>query len=1000
MISRIYVILRNGASRMDSYLIDSKLTRKDIVKLAEMLTNPILEKYFIDESPKVGNFSFAIEVGFLPGVTDNVGHTVKETALDLLHLDKSENFNVYSSRIFLVKKSKVEAEKFALTLYNPLIERVFIAPIKNPARNATYNVAGEGQINLPTKIPKVILKKRRPVRDVSLDVPNEELIRIGKEGIMDEDGKRRGPLALDLSSMLTIKKYFAKLKRNPTDIELESLAQTWSEHCKHTIFANPIDNIKDGNIVDGLYKTYIKGATNLIRKEKQKKGEDFCISVFEDNSGGIIFDKDYLITHKVETHNSPSALDPFGGAITGIGGVNRDTIGFGLGAKPVANTYGFCFGYPEDKRNFFRDKNLTQPMLPSKRIMEGVIKGINVGGNCSGIPTLSGFVKFDDRYRGKPLVFAGTVGLIPRNLPASGGSRERLSHIKKAKIGDLIVVVGGRVGLDGIHGATFSSVMMDAGSPATAVQIGDPITQKKLSDAIVKEARDMNLYNSITDNGAGGLSCSVAEMAKEVCLPAGRQGGAKVCLEKVPLKYPGLRPWEIWISESQERMTLSVPKKKWLTFQKLMASRGVEATAIGEFTNSKKCIVNYKGKEIMNLDMEFLHNGLPKQQLVTLPYFHTNFEPKIPKNLSQTKVLEKLLGNINISGFAFISEQYDHEVQASSVLKPLSGRGRINTDAQVFKPVLSSNKGVVLSYGVYPSYGDINTYHMVACALDTALRNIISAGGTLSHLAILDNFCWCSSYDERRLRELVDSVKACYDYAVGYGTPFISGKDSMFNDFKGYDENGNSVVISIPPTLLISAISVMPDLNKTVSPEFKNAGDIIYLLGETNDELGGGEYYKMLAKKEGNNNIGNNVPKVDWKKNLKTYIALEKAIQKELLTSSLSVTGGGLGIALAKACVGGMLGCKISINEINGSKASVLSIDAKLFSESQGRVLVSVLLKNKSAFEKIMKDIPHAKLGTVSKDGKVVIMEGKRKIVESSVKKLHDIYHKFSNKMQ
>src|SRR3989344_3524877 len=700
MISRIYVILRNGASRMDSYLIDSKLTRKDIVKLAEMLTNPILEKYFIDESPKVGNFSFAIEVGFLPGVTDNVGHTVKETALDLLHLDKSENFNVYSSRIFLVKKSKVEAEKFALTLYNPLIERVFIAPIKNPARNATYNVAGEGQINLPTKIPKVILKKRRPVRDVSLDVPNEELIRIGKEGIMDEDGKRRGPLALDLSSMLTIKKYFAKLKRNPTDIELESLAQTWSEHCKHTIFANPIDNIKDGNVVDGLYKTYIKGATNLIRKEKQKKGEDFCISVFEDNSGGIIFDKDYLITHKVETHNSPSALDPFGGAITGIGGVNRDTIGFGLGAKPVANTYGFCFGYPEDERKFFKDKNRTQQMLSHKRIIDGVIKGINVGGNCSGIPTLSGFIKFDDRYRAKPLVFAGTVGLIPRKINGHP------SHIKSAKAGDYVVMVGGRVGLDGIHGATFSSVVMDSNSPATAVQIGDPITQKKLSDAIVKEARDMKLYSSITDNGAGGLSCSVAEMAKECGGARGKQGGAKVFLDKVPLKYPGLQPWEIWISESQERMTLSVPKNKWGAFQKLMQSRGVEATVIGEFTNSPKVVVNYQGKKIVDLDMEFLHNGLPKQHLYTEA---TSPQPSPERRVSSfpfqgkagdevyTKTLEDLLADKNISGFSFISEQYDHEVQASSVLKPLSGTGRINTDAQVFHPVLNSNKGVVLS---------------------------------------------------------------------------------------------------------------------------------------------------------------------------------------------------------------------------------------------------------------------------------------------------------------
>lgn len=551
-------------------------------------------------------------------------------------------------------------------------------------------------------------------------------------------------------------------------------------------------------------------------------------------------------------------------------------------------------------------------------------------------------------------------------------------------------MLGGRVGADGIHGATFSSVVLDSTSPATAVQIGDPITQKKLSDAIVKEARDMNLYTSITDNGAGGLSCSVAEMAKEC-------GGAIVDIEKVPLKYPGLKPWEIWISESQERMTLSVPKNKWEKFHKLMESRGVEATIIGKFTNSGKCVVQYRGKKIMDISMEFLHNGLPEHRLTTSPYSHIYSEPKMPAGLSRTKIFEDLLGVMNLNGFSFISEQYDHEVQASSVLKPLSGRGRINTDAQVFRPVLSSNKAVVLSSGVYPSYSDINTYNMAACALDTAIRNAIACGGTLSHLAILDNFCWCSSFDKTRLAELVDSVKACYDYAVGYGTPFISGKDSMFNDFKGYGEKGNPVAISIPPTLLISAVGVIKDIYKTISPEFKNIGDTIYLLGETNDELGASEYYKYLAKQENNNAIGNNVPKVNLEKNKKTYATLEKAINKELVASSISLTSGGLAIALAKACIGGMLGCKVMIKNLPGNSAS---IDVKLFSESQGRILISVSPKNILAFEKIMKNIFCIKLGKTTKDGKVIIMDGENKVVETNVKKLHTIYHSFSQKMK
>ncbi|HEY4513084.1 MAG TPA: phosphoribosylformylglycinamidine synthase subunit PurL [Candidatus Paceibacterota bacterium] len=970
MISRIYVAQKNKADFIDSYLITHKFSRDKLTKIGKALTNPTIEEFSIDKfpsavlraRPKTESFRYAIEIGFKPGVTDNIGHTTEETICDLFEIKQTPDLAVYTSRIHLVSGSKniAEAEKLALSLHNPLIERSYVASYGEIKKNG-----------LPSKAPVVTLQKHTPVIKVPLSSKEpEELKTIGTMGIADEDGKRRGPLALDLASMKTIQAHFMELKREPTDIEIEALAQTWSEHCKHTIFANPIDDIKEG-----LYKTYIKGATNLIRKQKGKK--DFCVSVFSDNSGGIIFDKNYLITHKVETHNSPSALDPFGGAITGIVGVNRDTIGFGLGAKPVANVYGFCFGYPEDETKYFRDKDLTQMMLPPKRIMNGVIKGINTGGNCSGIPTLSGFIKFDDRYRGKPLVFAGTVGLIPRTVNG------KLSHLKKAKAGDYVVVIGGKVGLDGIHGATFSSVATDSNSPAAAVQIGDPITQKKVSDAIVKEARDMNLYNSITDDGAGGISCSVAEMAKEC-------GGAKVDLEKVPLKYPGLRPWEIWISESQERMTLAVPKKKWKAFRELMQKRGVETTVIGEFTKSKNCVVYFKGEKIMDIDMEFLHNGLPKHQLVTTPVFNRHPEPDLEPKKLYTEDLEKLLSTKNICGFSFISRQYDHEVQASSVLKPLSGRGLINTDAQVFRPVLNSDKGAVLTSATYPSYGDISTYDMSACAIDTAIRNTIAAGGTLSHLAILDNFCWCSSDDPKRLYELVEAVKACYDTAVGYGTPFISGKDSMFNDFKGYDENGKPVNISVPPTLLISAIGVMPDFYKTVSPEFKNEGDVIYLLGETNEELGGGEYFKMLGF------VGNNVPKVNLKKNIKTYTVLEKAIAKELLSSAMSVTSGGLAIALAKASVGGMTGCEVSIKNIPGTASSV---QGKLFSESQGRVVVSVPRNNTAAFETLIKNIPYAKLGYVSKKEKFVISE-KNKVVETTVKNLYKAYHKFSESMK
>ena len=379
-----------------------------------------------------------------------------------------------------------------------------------------------------------------------------------------------------------------------------------------------------------------------------------------DNSGAIKFDDKYLITHKVETHNTPSALDPFGGSITGIVGVNRDTIGFGLGAKPVANFYGFCLADPKKDISLYKDSNLTQKMLSSRRIMDGVIEGVNSGGNCSGIPTPQGFLFFDERYRGKPLVFVGTVGLIPQKI------KNKLSYIKKAKTGDYIVMIGGRVGKDGIHGATFSSEALHSGSPVTAVQIGDPITQKKLSDAIVKEARNMLLYNSITDNGAGGLSCSVAEMAKE-------SGGCVVDLEKVPLKYSGLAPWEIWVSESQERMTLAVPLKNWKKFADLMEKRGVEATVIGEFTNSGKCVVRYNKKTIMDIDMQFLHNGLPKKILRTKYNPVQNREPIITQKNDYTKDLLVMLERQNIASYEFITDQYDYLVQGELVFSPLEG---------------------------------------------------------------------------------------------------------------------------------------------------------------------------------------------------------------------------------------------------------------------------------------------------------------------------------------
>ncbi|MDO8658385.1 MAG: phosphoribosylformylglycinamidine synthase subunit PurL [Candidatus Levybacteria bacterium] len=955
----------------DTYTINKRLNDKQLEQVANALTNPVNQTAYINSSNystviparrfeeasplggkagiqndhyidshfhgnDKGKFDFAIETGYLPGVTDNIANTTKEIIEDLLKIKFSTEDGVYSTKLIFTKGAllKIDIDRIAESLINPLIQRVHIKDF-----NQFKKDKGMDKI-----VPAVSLTEKISVDNVNLNIDDEELVKIGKSGIQNKDGSRRGPLALDLTYMKTIQAHFKKLKKNPTDIELESIAQTWSEHCKHTIFADPVDEIKTG-----LFKECIKKATEEIRKKKGK--QDFCVSVFTDNSGAIEFDKDYLITHKVETHNSPSALDPYGGAITGIVGVNRDTIGFGLGAKPILNIYGYCVADPKIKKELYKNSDLSQKMLSPRRILDGVIEGVNSGGNCSGIPTPQGFVYFDERYQGKPLVFVGTLGLIPKKI------KGKKSYIKKAKPGDFIVMIGGRVGQDGIHGATFSSEALNQGSPAAAVQIGDPITQKKLSDALIKEARGLNLYNSITDDGAGGLSCSVAEMAKE-------SGGCIVNLEKVPLKYPGLEPWQIWISESQERMTLAVSKNKWKKFHDLLKRRGVEATIIGIFTNSGNCVVFYKEKKIMDIDMKFLHDGLPQRPMKTQKIEVLNTNTKIPAPENLTEILLKMISRPNIASFEFISKQYDYEVQGSSILKPLAGRGRINTDTTVIKPLPDSQKGVIISQGFYPSYSDIDPYSMAASSIDTAIRNIVAAGGNIEKIALLDNFCWCSPDDPKRLWQLKEAARACFDLAVEFETPFISGKDSMYNDFKGFDQKGNPIKISIPPTLLISSIGIIDDIFKTVSIDAKFAGDLIYVLGETNEEMGGSEYLGLIKYRD------SEVPKVDASKNIKLYKAFYNCVNKNLIASSISINRGGLGVSLLKMAMSGMLGIEISLEKLKGNAKRP---DFALFSENQGRIIVTVSPKNKTSFEKEMKEQNFSLIGKVTENNFILI---------------------------
>ena len=932
------------------YTIKYNFSEGQINKIANSLHNKVVEKTRINE-PIEKKFDWALELGFLPGVTDNVANTTTEIINDLFKVNIGLS-KVFSSKVLFLsgKLTKKDIENIANELVNILIERYHIKDFKDFEKDSGMDYI----------VPEVKLEQGQEVLEVDLKLSDKELLELGKKGIPD-NGQRRGPLALSLENLKAIRDYYKKENRKPTDIEIESIAQTWSEHCKHTIFASELDEIKEG-----IFKKYIKGATKKIRKKLGKK--DFCVSVFKDNSGGIIFDKDYLVTDKAETHNSPSALDPYGGAITGIVGVNRDTIGFGLGALPIVNKYGYCVGRPEDKKTIFRAKNRQNPSLPPRRILDGVVSGVNAGGNCSGIPTPTGFVYFDDNYKGKPLIFVGTIGLIPRKLPDG-----RLSHEKKALPDDNIVMIGGRVGKDGIHGATFSSEAMDSGSPATAVQIGDPITQKKFSDAIVKEARDKGLYSSITDNGAGGLSCSVAEMAEEC-------GGFVVNLEKVLLKYPGLQPWETWISESQERMTLAVPDDNIKEFQDLMKRRGVESTIIGKFNDSNRAVVKLNGKEIFNLDMDFLHQGLCEAKLKTKPYPYTKKEPEI-KVVKQQELFEKILGSHNICSYEFISKQYDHEVQHNSTIKPLIGKGRVNGLASVVKPLLDSKKGLVISQTLYPRLSEINCYDMAACAIDTAIRNAIACGGDVNHLALMDNFCWCSSDEPERLAQLKDAAKACYDYTTIYKTPLISGKDSMFNDFKGFDGSNKPIKISVLPTLMISSLGVIDDVNDAMTMDFKISGDLVYAVGKTKDECGASEFYNVF------NEIGAKSPKVDAKKARKLYEKIFKI--KNLLSSCASVEKGGLLVALAKMSIAGQLGVEVDFGNVLAGKD--LALEKIFYSETQSRFVVTINPKDKNKFEKEMEGFDISEIGVV-KEGKFTIKNNDEKIIDSNIKNLDKIY--------
>ena len=929
------------------FLIQGSLTHEDLARLtSDLLVEPVVERCEFalvgseSLSQPMGKLTNLLHVLPLPGVTDP---QAESALMAMRHL----GFPVDVVRTFKKFWTSALSETDQNLLHgkilcNDSIEMIVVGKLE----------LDELQLGQAYEFSK---------RDIPLtDLPDEALMKISQDWT----------LSLSLIEMHTIRDHFETLGRAPTDIELESIAQTWSEHCSHKTLAGRI-SYRDENgerQFENMLKETIFSATMQIRADLGES--DWCVSVFKDNAGIVEFDDSYNIAFKVETHNRPSALEPYGGANTGIGGVIRDTLGTGLGAKPICNTDVFCFASPDTPY-----EELPPGVMHPRRIMKGVVSGVRDYGNRMGIPTVNGAVFFDERYVGNPLVFCGNVGLIPKE-----------KSFKEVQPNDLIVSIGGKTGRDGIHGATFSSAELTESSDITsggAVQIGNAITEKMLMDVLLI-ARDRELYSSVTDCGAGGYSSAVGEMGEEL--------GAEVWLDRVPLKYDGLSYTEIWISEAQERMVFAIPESNWEQFEALCASESVEATVIGQFKPTGQLVLKYGDEIVGDVSMSMLHDGRPPiiREATYSPAPSSDLPSFEFKTTDEwTADLCKILASPNVASKHWIIRQYDHEVQGGSVIKPLVGIQNDGPgDAAVVRPVLDSRRGLAVSCGMNPLYGDLDTYHMATSAIDEAIRNCVSVGADPTRIAILDNFCWGYTDRPETLGSLVRAAIACQDLSVVLQTPFISGKDSLHNEFSYTDDKGSRQTISIPSTLLISAMGQVPDVANCVTMDLKTAGNFLFQIGVTGDHLGGSHWNLV------NELSGGKVPTVDPERSKQTFIHLHDAIRKGLVRSCHDMSEGGLAVAVAEMAFAGGLGAEITTNEVG---IEILPSDpdsnielsyataALLFSESNTRFVVEITPENVEQFKSAMGDIDVQPLGAVISDPLLTIEVGDNTVIQSDL---------------
>ncbi len=891
----------------DLYFIEGQLSQDGLQQLAlKLLIDPVTQSAFWMELPAPltppDPDSVILEVALRPGVSDPVAgqivRAIHEIGIDGVRRAATGQRYIlrFDSSVSSSESIRISASISATLLANNLIQHWTIGVITP---------------SFPEELASSGLVETISIRNLAAD----ELLALSKE--------RRA--ALDLPEMQAIQNYFIKEQRDPTDVEFEAIAQTWSEHCFHKTFKAKV-TLDDGQVIDSLIKTYLKSATDKINAP-------WVISAFVDNAGIIAFDDEFEISFKAETHNHPSAVEPFGGANTGVGGVIRDVLG--VSAKPIANTDVLCFG-PQN----LDPKSLPEGVLHPRRIQSGVVAGVQDYGNKIGIPTVNGAILYDQGYTANPLVFCGCVGIAPKGM-----------HRKDPQAGDRVVILGGRTGRDGLRGATFSSMTMDAQTgevSGASVQIGDPITEKGLIDVIVR-ARDLRLYNDITDCGAGGLSSAIGEMASTL--------GCDIDLTRVYLKYPGLAPWEIWLSEAQERMVLAVSPEKISELKKICETFNTELTDLGEFTGKNRLVVRYSETIVVNIDNEFLHDGIPQRQLkavIEKPILDTR---TTEYQISNTKEhLLSLLSSPNISSKASVIRIYDHEVQGGTVVKPLTGiEADAPSDAAVIKPIGTKGmKGIVLSNGINPEYGKRDAYKMAWSVMDEAIRNAAAVGADPDRIAVLDNFCWGDPLRPETMGSLVEACRGCHDAALFYGTPFISGKDSLNNEYLGAD----GLRHAIPPTLLISAIGIIQDVRQAITMDLKEAGNFIYLLGDFSTEE------KFVS------DVPASAPRV--------YRTLHQAITSRLIRSAHDLSEGGLAVTAAEMCIGGRLGMEINIES------------SSLFTEVNGCLLVEVAPANVSAFEKQFTKLPFTKIGVVTQDPSLNIRES----VSISVT---DLVHAFNN---